>query len=135
MLKNKLLNQPRHAKQLLVLLADAVMGVVAVWVAYSLRLDTLHWPYSEHQWWPYVIAPLLAAPIFWRNGLYRAVFRHSGMAAMRALVLAVSLYAAPNLARVRSGGVSPHGYFRPSVPRAAFSHSASVGSRLPRHAQ
>lgn len=35
----------------------------------------------------------MAAPIFWRNGLYRAVFRHSGMAAMRALVIAVSLYA------------------------------------------
>jgi FlaA1/EpsC-like NDP-sugar epimerase len=94
MLKNKLINQPRRAKQLLVVLADAVMGVVAVWVAYSLRLDMLHWPYSDHQWWPYVIAPLLAVPIFWRNGLYRAVFRHSGMAAMRALVFAVSLYAA-----------------------------------------
>lgn len=94
MLKNKLLNQPRRAKQLLVLAADAVMGIVAVWVAYSLRLDALHWPYSVHQWWPYVIAPVLAAPIFWRNGLYRAVFRHSGMAAMRALLFAVSLYAA-----------------------------------------
>lgn len=94
MLKNKLLNQPRRAKQLLVLLADAFMGVLAVWLAYSLRLDTLHWPYSAHQWWPYVLAPVLAAPIFWRNGLYRAVFRHSGMAAMRALVVAVSVYAA-----------------------------------------
>lgn len=94
MLKNKLLNQPRRAKQLLVLLADALMGVTAVWAAYSLRLDTLHWPYSAHQWWPYVLAPVLAAPIFWRSGLYRAVFRHSGMAAMRALVIAVSVYAA-----------------------------------------
>lgn len=93
MFKNKLLNQPRRIKQMMVLFADAAMGVVAVWVAYSLRLDTLHWPYSTHQWWPYVLAPVLAAPIFWRNGLYRAVFRHSGMAAMRALVVAVSIYA------------------------------------------
>jgi FlaA1/EpsC-like NDP-sugar epimerase len=92
MLKNKLLHQPRLIKQLMVLLADAVMGVVAVWVAYSLRLDILHWPHG-HQWWPYLVAPVLAAPIFWRNGLYRAVFRHSGMAAMRALLVAVSLYA------------------------------------------
>jgi FlaA1/EpsC-like NDP-sugar epimerase len=93
MFKTTLLNQPRRVKQLMVLFADALMGVVAVWVAYSLRLDTLHWPYSQHQWWPYVLAPVLAAPIFWRNGLYRAVFRHSGMAAMRALVFAVTLYA------------------------------------------
>jgi hypothetical protein len=29
----------------------------------------------------------------------------------------------------------PHGYFRPSAPRAAFSHSASAGSTSPAHAQ
>jgi hypothetical protein len=29
----------------------------------------------------------------------------------------------------------PHGYFRPSVLRAAFSHSASVGSRFPAQPQ
>ncbi len=93
MIKNKLLTQPRYIKQTVVMLADAVMGVVAVWAAYSLRLDTLHWPYTPPEWWPYMIAPVLAMPIFWWNGLYRAVFRHSGLAAMRALVVAVSLYA------------------------------------------
>lgn len=93
MIKAKLLSQSRRVKQLMVVIVDAIMGIVSVWVAYSLRLDTLHWPYSAYQWWPYVLAPMLAAPIFWRNGLYRAVFRHSGMAAMRALVFAVSLYA------------------------------------------
>lgn len=93
MIKNRLLGQSRRVKQLLVLLSDAVMGILGVWVAYSLRLDTFHWPYSTHQWWPYLLAPAIAVPIFWRNGLYRAVFRHSGLAAMRSLVVAVSLYA------------------------------------------
>jgi FlaA1/EpsC-like NDP-sugar epimerase len=69
------------------------MGIAAVWVAFSLRLDTLHWP-QGHQWWPYLVAPTLAAPIFVRNGLYRAVFRYSGMAAMRALGIAVLVYTA-----------------------------------------
>jgi FlaA1/EpsC-like NDP-sugar epimerase len=93
MVKTKLLSQPRYVKQALVAVADALMGVTAVWMAFSLRLDTLHWPSNHHQWWPYLLAPVLAAPVFWRNGLYRAVFRHSGMAAMRALVNAVALYA------------------------------------------
>ena len=93
MIKEALVNQPRYVKQLVVVLADALMGVVAVWAAYSLRLDSLHWPLSIHQWGPYLLAPVLAAPIFWRSGLYRAVFRHSGLAAMRALVVAVSTYA------------------------------------------
>ncbi len=93
MLKTRLVNQSRRVKQAVALLADAVMGVIAVWGAFSLRLDTLHWP-QDAQWWPYVAAPLLAAPIFVRNGLYRAVFRYSGMAAMRALGVAVLTYAA-----------------------------------------
>ena len=92
MLKTRLVNQSRRVKQAVALLADAVMGVIAVWGAFSLRLDTLHWPQAA-QWWPYVAAPLLAAPIFVRNGLYRAVFRYSGMAAMRALGVAVLTYA------------------------------------------
>jgi FlaA1/EpsC-like NDP-sugar epimerase len=93
MIKSKLLSQSRQVKQLAVLLADIVMCIMAVWAAYSLRLDTFHLPLNPHQWWPYLIAPILAIPIFWWNGLYRAVFRHSGMAAMRALAIAVSLYA------------------------------------------
>ena len=31
--------------------------------------------------------------------------------------------------------VNPHGKIRPSTPRAAYSHSRSVGSRAPRAAQ
>ncbi|WP_370869745.1 polysaccharide biosynthesis protein [Polaromonas sp.] len=92
MLKNTLLKQSRPVKQAVALLADALMGVLAVWAAFSLRLDVLHWPEGA-QWWPYLVAPLLAAPIFIRNGLYRAVFRYSGIAAIRALGLSVLLYA------------------------------------------
>jgi hypothetical protein len=35
----------------------------------------------------------------------------------------------------RAGGSLPQGYARPSLPRAAYSHSASVGSRLFLNAQ
>src|SRR4051812_20527079 len=39
------------------------------------------------------------------------------------------------LQRSAEGGSSPHGKSRPSAPRAARSHSASVGRRRPAHAQ
>src|SRR5829696_4564587 len=39
------------------------------------------------------------------------------------------------VARSGVGGSLPHAKRRPSVPRAAFSNSASVGSRLPTMAQ
>src|SRR5438093_5928650 len=41
----------------------------------------------------------------------------------------------PKFARAEVGSSLPQGYLRPSVPRAAFSHSASVGKRLPAHVQ
>ena len=93
MIKTALLRQPRRVKQLVVLSFDVAMCIIAVWAAYSLRLDAFFWPTNPYQWLPFALAPALAAPIFWRNGLYRAVFRHSGLAAMRALCVAVSIYA------------------------------------------
>ena len=43
--------------------------------------------------------------------------------------------AAAEMRARKSGGSLPQGNLRPSVPRAAFSPSASVGSRLPNHLQ
>src|ERR1039457_472761 len=44
----------------------------------------------------------------------------------------VDLGLSATLARLESG-LSPHGNLRPLVPRAAFSHSFSLGKRLPAH--
>ncbi|MCY7371712.1 MAG: polysaccharide biosynthesis protein [Polaromonas sp.] len=66
------------------------MSLVATWTAFTLRLDTPHWP-GGLQWYVYAVAPLLAVPIFIRFGLYRAIFRYSGQAAMLATAKAVSV--------------------------------------------
>ena len=67
------------------------MSVLATWLAFSLRLDTLHWP-SGAQWWVYALAPALAIPIFIRFGLYRAIFRYTGQAALLTTAKAVAVY-------------------------------------------
>lgn len=92
-MQEKILAWPRATKWLLVAALDTVMGVVAMWLAFSLRLDMLHWP-SGTQWAPYALAPLLAIPIFIRFGLYRAIFRYTGLAALTATAQAVALYGA-----------------------------------------
>jgi FlaA1/EpsC-like NDP-sugar epimerase len=84
---------PRLVKQVAVIGMDIVLATVATWVAFSLRLDNLHWP-TEAQWWAYALAPALAIPIFVRFGLYRAIFRYTGMDALMAIVKAVVLYGA-----------------------------------------
>lgn len=82
---------PRRVKQLIVVAVDLAAGLLAMWLAFSLRLDTLHWP-QNREWLIYLIGPLLAIPVFWRFGLYRAIFRHTGMAALSTTATAVAVY-------------------------------------------
>lgn len=89
---SKVLAWPRSAKRLTVIALDVVLAILATWIAYSLRLDGLHRP-ADAQWWVYGFAPVLAIPIFIRFGLYRAIFRYTGQAALIATGKAVALYA------------------------------------------
>ena len=92
-MRSQVLNWPRVAKFMLVMAFDTVMAVVAMWMAFSLRLDMLHQPYGT-QWIAYGLAPLLAIPVFIRFGLYRAIFRYTGLAALVATAQAVAVYGA-----------------------------------------
>ncbi len=96
-MQSKMLAWSRLAKILVVLALDMGLAIVATWVAYSLRLDMLHWPEGA-QWWVYGITPLLFIPIFVRFGLYRAIFRYTGQAALLATAKAVGVYGALLLA-------------------------------------
>jgi FlaA1/EpsC-like NDP-sugar epimerase len=88
----RVLAWPRAAKRLAVIALDVVLALLATWVAYALRLENTFYPLGA-QWWVYAIAPLLAIPIFIRLGLYRAIFRYTGQAALVATGKAVILYA------------------------------------------
>jgi FlaA1/EpsC-like NDP-sugar epimerase len=80
-------------KRLVVIGLDVVLALLATWIAFTLRLDVLHQP-AGMQWWVYVLTPLLALPIFLKFGLYRAIFRYTGQAALVATAKAIAVYAA-----------------------------------------
>ncbi|OOG50605.1 nucleoside-diphosphate sugar epimerase/dehydratase [Polaromonas sp. C04] len=88
-----LLALPRPAKRLVVMLLDICLALFSVWAAFYLRVDQVGWP-RDQQKYVYVLAPLLAVPVFVRFGLYRAIFRYTGMAAMASTAKAIALYAA-----------------------------------------
>ncbi|MEO8856422.1 MAG: nucleoside-diphosphate sugar epimerase/dehydratase [Burkholderiaceae bacterium] len=92
-MNERVLAWPRLRKQFTVIAMDVVLAVVATWVAFALRLDTPHVP-TGAQWNVYILTPLLAVPIFVRLGLYRAIFRYTGLAALMAIAKAVTLYGA-----------------------------------------
>jgi FlaA1/EpsC-like NDP-sugar epimerase len=87
-----LLALPRFIKRFVVVVVDVLLSLIAVWAAFHLRLDQESLPQFQ-QWYVYLLAPVLAVPIFIHFGLYRAIFRYTGMAAMATLVKAVGIYA------------------------------------------
>lgn len=87
------LDLPWAVKRLLVVLLDVGMSVIATWLAFSLRLDTPHWP-TGMQWLPYALAPVLSVPVFIRMGLYRAIFRYTGLTALVTIAKACMVYGA-----------------------------------------
>ncbi|MDR6534737.1 FlaA1/EpsC-like NDP-sugar epimerase [Variovorax soli] len=70
---------------------DTFLALVSMWLAFTLRLDTLHWPMGA-EWVAYAVAPALAIPIFLQLGLYKAIFRYTGVASILATGRAVALY-------------------------------------------
>lgn len=91
------LTWPRSVKRLVVVTLDLGLGLLAMWLAFSLRLDTLHWP-EGLQWLVYLLGPAMAFPVFVHMGLYRAIFRYNGIAALLTTGRAVTTYGALLLA-------------------------------------
>ena len=83
---------PRNGKRLVVIVLDLLIALLTVWLAFYLRIDQVSLP-QHQQVYVYLLAPLLAVPIFINFGLYRAIFRYTGMAAMFTTVKAVGIYA------------------------------------------
>nr|WP_315185857.1 nucleoside-diphosphate sugar epimerase/dehydratase [uncultured Albidiferax sp.] len=89
--QHAILQWSRSTKRLVVVTLDVILGLFAMWLAFTLRLDKPHWP-AGAQWAAYALCPVLAMPIFVRFGLYRAIFRYTGMAALTATAQAVGIY-------------------------------------------
>ena len=83
---------PRYAKQLLVLSVDAFLCLISVWASFYLRLGEFQ-AFSNVTSEPVLITSVasvtLAVPIFVVAGLYRAIFRYSGMPAMMTMTRAM----------------------------------------------
>lgn len=108
--KKTLLQMPRQLKQLLVLVADISLSLFATWLAFSFRLNKLHWPVGN-EWIPYAFSVMAFIPFFIRLGLYRAVFRYSDNASFTSALKATALYSVTFFAFLMIGDF-------PQVPRS-----------------
>ena len=89
--KNSLLNLPRFIKRAVVIYFDALICVISVWLAFGIRLD--EWGYFQlSQWWVLIAALGFSFPLFITFGLYRAIFRYVGSAALSSMARVFIIY-------------------------------------------
>ena len=81
---------PRAVKRSIVLCVDASLCMLAVWLAYYLRIN--EWVPLSAAPLPAAAASLIALPIFAAFGLYRAIFRYFSLEGMVVLAQATLIY-------------------------------------------
>lgn len=93
-LRERLLGLRRRHKRLLQVAADVVLVWLALWLAFVVRLgfDNSINAFSKYGWL-FIVAPLIAIPLFIRLGMYRAVLRYLGNDALLTIAKAVSVSA------------------------------------------
>ena len=92
---SRVIAMPRAAKQLFVLTVDTSLCLISVWASFYLRLGEFL-TFSNLTTLPVLLTSaasvFLAIPIFVLSGLYRAIFRYSGMPAMMTMARATLIY-------------------------------------------
>ena len=86
-----ILNLPRFVKQIVAIIVDFSLCVLSTWFAFYLRLDQ----FISIQGTPLtatIVSVALALPIFWLLGLYRTIFRYSGLSIMFSVTIALIVY-------------------------------------------
>ena len=93
-LRRRLVRLPRRYKRFIQVSADVVLVWAALWLSFVVRLGDAKTidPFGAHAWL-FMVAPMIAIPLFIRIGMYRAVMRYFGNDALMAIVKAVTLSA------------------------------------------
>lgn len=86
-----LIDMPRWAKRLMLVIADFAILSFSLWAAFSLRLSTFYLPTDPMVAWLLALAPLIGIATFYARGLYRLVTRYIGPEASTQIYISIAL--------------------------------------------
>ena len=88
---NSILSLPRYSKQSIAIITDASLCILCTWLAFILRLEELIL-FREFNFTPALISLAIAIPIFWLFGLYRTIFRFTGISIIFTVLTSILVY-------------------------------------------
>ena len=86
-----LISLPRYAKKLSTVIFDLGLCAICTWLAFYLRLEKFI-PINDLNYIAVLLSIFLAVPIFWILGLYREIFRYTGLSIFFSIFIAILIY-------------------------------------------
>ena len=87
-----LFNLPRYTKKFIAIIIDVGLCILCTWLAFYIRLEKFI-KIDDVTVLAILISIFLAIPIFWLLGLYKAMFRFTGLSLILTVALAIVVYA------------------------------------------
>ena len=88
-----ILKLPRYAKRSIAIIADVGICILSLWIALFLRLDTYQFNNIDAGLkYATIYAIIIAIPIFWLMGLYRAMFRYTNISILFTILFSFLIY-------------------------------------------
>ncbi|MDC0402638.1 polysaccharide biosynthesis protein [Candidatus Pelagibacter sp.] len=90
-LSNYLVSLHRYYKRVITIIMDLIFCFFCTWLAFVLRLEDLIL-LRDFNFYLAALYSLIAIPIFWMFGLYRTIYRHTGLSIFVAIILSTLAY-------------------------------------------
>ena len=90
-ISQSILHLPRFAKQSIAFIVDLILCTLSTWLAFYLRLDEFIL-IKGAALNAVLFSIVIALPVFWLLGLYRTIFRYSGLSIMFSVSIALLIY-------------------------------------------
>ena len=90
-ISKNIINLPRYAKRIIMIIVDIGLCVLCAWLAFYLRLEQFI-KINDLAILAALISIILAIPIFWLLGLYRVVFRFGGLPLISVVIVSIAIY-------------------------------------------
>jgi len=90
-ISKQLFGLDRYTKRAIAIITDVLLCVIAVWLAFFIRLEELIL-LKDISFTPVLLSVVLAIPIFWIFGVYRTLFRYAGLSILNTISLSTFVY-------------------------------------------
>jgi FlaA1/EpsC-like NDP-sugar epimerase len=81
----------RFSKRTIAIITDIALSILCTWLAFIIRLEELIL-LKDFNFYPAIISIIFLVPIYWLFGLYRTIFRYTGMSILFTILVSTFIY-------------------------------------------